>query len=340
MKAARAITHSGDECTGAKEGIDEMVWVGLRKLPANVELLIFVVAAYSGGNLMDVVNGKLHLLEERQNKEIGTFEMERSRGQVDVVAVMFKDRGEWTFRTIDEPAQQGQHFMDILPLLSDVVRVFIPSAPKRQKVAFAMEKGAVLDLPQQLDVITVGLGWDTDDGACDLDVSAVLLRDNVEIETVFFGNLESIKHGITHSGDNLTGEGDGDDEQIICNLLSIGPEVNQVVFVINVYEKNFTFENVSEPYCRVFDNATQSELCRYELRDAGNQKGLIIGKLRREAGDRWGFHAMGIPCKGRTYKDSLPEIIRSATLETKSLKVGSSTSGCLGNKQAPFSSRL
>merc|ERR1719222_1073234 len=108
--------------------------------------------------------------------------MERSAGSVDVVAAMFREQGRpfsgppsWKLRIIDEPAQKGQHFMDILPLLSNVIRVFLPCAPRKQKVAFAMEKGGVLDLPQGLGQITVGLGWDIDDGECDLDVSAVLM---------------------------------------------------------------------------------------------------------------------------------------------------------------------
>merc|ERR1711972_1072899 len=108
--------------------------------------------------------------------EIAQFEMERSAASVDVVAAMFRgDDGSWRLRIIDEPAQQGQHFMDILPLLAETIRLFMPNAPKRQKVAFAMEKGSVLDLPKELAGITVGLGWDVDQGEVDLDVSAVIL---------------------------------------------------------------------------------------------------------------------------------------------------------------------
>merc|ERR1712187_838438 len=110
-----------------------------------------------------------------------------------------------------------------------------PHAPAKQKVAFAMEKGGVLDLPKELGKITVGLGWDVDDGEVDLDVSAVLLDGNGnDLEAVFFGRLESEEHGIIHTGDNLTGEGDGDDEQIVVNLGAIGEQVQQVFFVVNI----------------------------------------------------------------------------------------------------------
>merc|ERR1719362_1714290 len=211
--------------------------------------------------------------------------------------------------------------MDILPLLSEVVRVFVPHAPARQKVAFAMEKGGVLDLPIGLGRITVGLGWDVDDGECDLDVSAVLMdARGQDLEAVFFGRLESEEHGIQHTGDNLTGEGEGDDEQIIVQLDQIGARVQQVFFVVNIYTQHRTFAQVANPFCRVIDDVSGSELCKYQLREAGNEGGLIIAKIAREAGgSRWGFHALGLPCRGRTYKDSLPQIRSSASIKTSAL---------------------
>jgi len=320
LKAA-GVTHSGDEQGGKPNGIQELVWVTIPKLGSNVAVLIFVIAAYSGGYLRDVANGQLHILEESQKREIAQFEMERSAASVDVVAAMFRGSdGAWRLRIIDEPAQQGQHFMDILPLLAQTVRLFLPNAPKRQKVAFAMEKGAVLDLPKDLSSMTVGLGWDTDEGEVDLDVSAILLdASGRDIEAVFFGRLESDEHGIVHTGDNLTGEGEGDDEQIIVGLDRVGPQVQQIFFVINIYSAQKTFLEVANPYCRVVDDSSGAELCRYSLRDAGRENGLMIAKIAREAGGRWGFHALGLPSRGRTFKDSLPDIRRACQVKTQSL---------------------
>merc|ERR1719382_1843369 len=103
--------------------------------------------------------------------------------------------------------------MDVLePTIGNIIRAAIPSAPKKQKVAFAMDKGAVFGLPEtgQLSSITAGLGWDVIGRGVDLDVSAVLLDDSGQVvSAIFFGNLQA--DGLTHSGDNLTGEGDGDD---------------------------------------------------------------------------------------------------------------------------------
>merc|ERR1712125_229137 len=190
-----------------------------------------------------------------------------------------------------------------------LVSLRLQSPHSMASVAFAMEKGGVLDLPQGLGQITIGLGWDVDEGECDLDVSAVLMdAEGNDLEAVFFGRLESEEHGIQHTGDNLTGEGEGDDEQIIVNLEQVGAVIEQVFFVVNVYTPHRTFGQVAEPFCRVIDDSTDVELCRYALRDAGHDNGLIIAKIAREVGGRWGFHALGLPARGRTYKDSLPQI--------------------------------
>jgi len=337
LKAARAITHSGDESAGKPNNIEEMVWVNVQKLPPNVAMLVFVVAAYSGGSLKDVKDCQLHVLEEHESREIALLNLKRSSASVNIVSAMFRtpldgtgprSSWSWSMRAVNQSVDQGRHFMDILPQLSGVIRSFLPHAPPRQKVAFAMEKGGVLDLPQGLGQITVGLGWDVDEGECDLDVSAVLMdRDGQDVESVFFGRLESEQHGIQHTGDNLTGEGEGDDEQIIVNLDQIGDSIQQVFFVVNIYTPHRNFMQVAEPFCRVVDNSSGAELCRYALRDAGSESGLIIARIAREAGGRWGFHALGLPCRGRTYKDSIPQLRSACKVKTSSLMLRSQSSG-------------
>merc|ERR1712048_268828 len=155
-------------------------------------------------------------------------------------------------------------------------------------------------------------------------------RDGKDLEAVFFGRLESVEHGIRHTGDNLTGEGDGDDEQIVVNADSVGAQVQHIFLVVNIYSRGKTFQHVAEPYCRIVDEASGTELCRYALRDAGSENGLIIAKLAREVGGRWGFHALGLPCKGRTWKDSLSQVRASSRLKTSSLLRRSATNDSFG----------
>merc|ERR1712226_919780 len=83
--------------------------------------------------------------------------------------------------------------------------------------------------------------------------------------------------------------------------------------------------------CRVIDDSSGAELCRYSLRDAGNDNGLIIAKIAREAGGRWGFHALGLPCRGRTYKESLPQVRNASRVKTSSLMLRSQSTESFGH---------
>eukprot|EP00747_Dinoflagellata_sp_TGD_P208736 gnl/TRDRNA2_/TRDRNA2_82186_c0_seq1.p1 gnl/TRDRNA2_/TRDRNA2_82186_c0~~gnl/TRDRNA2_/TRDRNA2_82186_c0_seq1.p1 ORF type:complete len:443 (+),score=86.25 gnl/TRDRNA2_/TRDRNA2_82186_c0_seq1:47-1330(+) len=315
LKAMKCITHSGDEQTGEKAGYDEVIWAGLQKMPPQVKMLIFVVAAYSGGHLRDVKNGQIHVLENSKENEVARFAIERSEEEVDVVAMMLRSESDaWTLHVVDEPAQDGRHFVDVLePTIGNLIRQVIPAAPKRQKVAFAMEKGSVVDLPKTNDFrnITAGLGWDAAavGKSVDLDVSVVLLDGRGrQVEAVFFGNLQG--SGFTHSGDNLTGEGEGDDETIRVELDAVPSDIQQAYFVVNIYTRTVTFEKVSNAYCRIADSSG-NELARYNLREGQRESGLMIARLFREQKDpsRWGFQALGSFCRGSTWKDSVPDIL-------------------------------
>jgi len=280
----------------------------MSKIPEHVQMIIFVVATFTG-HLRDVVNGKIHVLEDRKENEVACFQMKDSAESVDVVAMMVRSSG-WSLCVVDVAPQPGRHFMDILePTVGELVRGLLPGAPRRLKVAFAMEKGAVVDLPQSSEIkeITAGLGWDTLNGNIDLDVSAVLFdAAGKAFEAVFFGNLES--SGLEHSGDNLTGEGSGDDETIRVGLEQVAQRVQQIFFVVNIYTKGKTFEQVANPYCRIMD-PSGAELARYELQDGGAQTGLIIARLFRSGGGiRWGFQAIGSFCRGNTWKDSVVDV--------------------------------
>jgi len=320
----KGLTHSGDETTGEKSGYDEVVWVNLDKINGQVGLVVFVVAAHSGGHLKDAQNGMFSIFQDSLESKAGTFPLENSIEEVDLVGAVVQVGNGWFFRAIEVPARDGQHFIDILePVIGNYVRSVIPSAPRKIKAAFAMEKGSVVDLPKSdvLRAVKVGLGWDTGGGAgVDLDVSAVLLDSGGRsIDAIFFGNLSA--HGVTHSGDNLTGEGSGDDEVITVNLQAINPAVQQIAFVINIYTQNKTFAQVSNPYCRIMQADGSEEMCHYKLSEAGRQEALIIARLFKDkSGVRWGFQALGQPASGKTWKDSLPTITGLCTDSARAMQ--------------------
>lgn len=176
-------------------------------------------------------------------------------------------------------------------------------------------------MAQGLSTVMFGLGWDAvekkkgffssilgggSDANIDLDASCICLdaRGHI-IDSVWFGDLTSDCLSIRHSGDNRTGDGDGDDETIFTNLNQLPEQIEHLVLTVNSYEGQ-TFNEVKNAYCRVVDNATNKELARFTLSDRGSHTGIIVASLKRSNG-QWEFTAQGLPASGRTVNDLVPQ---------------------------------
>lgn len=175
-----------------------------------------------------------------------------------------------------------------------------------------LSKGQKVDLTKgnaSLKHIMVGLGWDVnafDSGAdFDLDASAFMCGANgkcpSEKEFVFYGNLEHPSGAVKHQGDNLTGEGDGDDEQIFVDLKAIPESVDKIAFTVTIYEaqeRRQNFGQVSNAYIRIVDEDTNQELIRYDLgEDFSIETAIVVGELYRHNGE-WKFNAIGSGFQG------------------------------------------
>ena len=175
-----------------------------------------------------------------------------------------------------------------------------------------LSKGQKVDLTKgnaSLKHIMVGLGWDVnafDSGAdFDLDASAFMCGANgkcpTEKEFVFYGNLEHPSGAVKHQGDNLTGEGDGDDEQIFVDLKTIPESVDKIAFTVTIYEaqeRRQNFGQVSNAYIRIVDEDTNQELIRYNLgEDFSIETAIVVGELYRHNGE-WKFNAIGSGFQG------------------------------------------
>jgi tellurium resistance protein TerD len=170
----------------------------------------------------------------------------------------------------------------------------------------SLSKGGNVSLSKEapgLTAVNVGLGWDvrTTTGAdFDLDASALLVGTDGKIlgdqYFVFFNNLKSPDGSVEHTGDNLTGEGEGDDEMIKVNLASVPAEVDKVVFPVSIYDadsRGQSFGQVRNAFIRVVNQADNSELARYDLsEDASNETAMIFGEVYRN-GNEWKFRAVG-----------------------------------------------
>ncbi|MFJ3086555.1 MULTISPECIES: TerD family protein [unclassified Streptomyces] len=169
-----------------------------------------------------------------------------------------------------------------------------------------LAKGGNVSLSKEapgLTAVTVGLGWDvrTTTGADhDLDASALLCAESGKVVSdlhfVFYNNLNSPDGSVQHTGDNLTGEGEGDDESINVNLAAVPAEVAKIVFPVSIHDaqsRGQSFGQVRNAFIRVVNQANGVELARYDLsEDASTETAMVFGELYRHGGE-WKFRAVG-----------------------------------------------
>ena len=169
-----------------------------------------------------------------------------------------------------------------------------------------LSKGGNVSLTKEAPGLTaalVGLGWDartTTGDDFDLDASALMVDANSRIISdahfIFFNNLRSPDGSVEHTGDNLTGEGEGDDEAIKVNLAAVPAEVDKIVFAVSIYDaenRRQSFGQVRNAFIRVVNQADNNEITRYDLsEDASTETAMIFGEVYRNAGE-WKFRAVG-----------------------------------------------
>lgn len=183
---------------------------------------------------------------------------------------------------------------------------------KGQRVSLRKDGGIALTH------IRMGLGWDpikqrgmfgnrTPD--IDLDASALLFAEHQVADVCYYGQLASKDGSIRHQGDNLTGEGDGDDEVINVDLTRIPAYITTVFFTVTSY-RGHTFDQLSNAFCRLVDATTNSELARYTLQGAGMRyTGMVMAKFFR-AGQEWKMQAIGEGITAKHAGEAIPQLAR------------------------------
>jgi tellurium resistance protein TerD len=173
-------------------------------------------------------------------------------------------------------------------------------------MSISLSKGGNVSLTKiapSLTAVSVGLGWDirsTTGAGFDLDASALMCDAGGKVvddsHFVFFNNLVSPDGAVEHTGDNLTGQGDGDDEVVHVDLAALSAAVDKIVFAVSIYEgqqRQQSFGQVVNAFIRVTDRASDAELARYDLtEDASTETAMVFGELYRHQGD-WKFRAIG-----------------------------------------------
>lgn len=190
-----------------------------------------------------------------------------------------------------------------------------------------LQKGQKIDLTKGgtgLKHIMVGLGWDeaqqnsssgflglfkSKPQDIDCDASAILCDANGKyMDLVYYRNLQLSNGSIVHQGDNLTGAGDGDDEQIMVDLSKVSTSIGKIVFVVNIYsasDRKQHFGMIQNAFIRLVDMDENNEICRYNLSENYyGMEGLIVGEIYRYNGE-WKFNAIGQPVKSASHVDKL-----------------------------------
>lgn len=179
-------------------------------------------------------------------------------------------------------------------------------------MAISLSKGQKVELTKGnpgLKKVLIGLGWDTNkyDGGADfdLDAAAFLLGSNGKVQTdadfIFYNNLKHSSGAVQHMGDNLTGAGEGDDEQIKIDLSKIPANIEKIDFTVTIHDadaRKQNFGQVSNAFIRVVNDETNQEIIRYDLgEDFSVETAVVVGEIYRNSGE-WKFNAIGSGFKG------------------------------------------
>jgi tellurium resistance protein TerZ len=187
-------------------------------------------------------------------------------------------------------------------------------------MSISLSKGQTVSLVKSggggLTRVRMGLGWDavkkrglfgSRSQSIDLDASALLFDANgTLVDQVWFQQLTSRDGSIQHTGDNRTGQGEGDDESIRVYLDGVAAAVQTIVFTVNSFTGQ-DFSQIENAFCRLIDETTESEVARYDLSGSGRHTAQIMSKVSRQDGG-WTMTAIGAVASGRTFHDLLPTI--------------------------------
>lgn len=310
------IQHCGDNLTGEGDGDDETIIIKLSKLPNDYKYILIGVTIYDAKDrcqsFKDVDNTFIRIYDASSNVEIckysdSKFKEEFGNCSTVLFGVLAKVNEQWEFNAIGK----GENFKSIATALNVYKDFKLKNDNGGKKImAVNLSKGGKISLAKvaedagisKLTNITVGLGWDTNryDGGADfdLDAAAFMLSASGKVRSdadfIFYNQKEG--PGVLHTGDNRTGEGDGDDEQIKVDLNAIPADVEKIDFTVTIDQadvRNQNFGMVENAYIHIVDDTTGAELIRYDLgEDFSVETAIVVAELYRHNGE-WKFNAIG-----------------------------------------------
>lgn len=306
-----SVVHSGDERSGKKEGYDERINI-------NPELI-----APATGIIAILVNSPEEGFQRVETAELAIFIDKKPlivlncgwKGDYHAIlsCLFYKDdvSNAWKIRNISETGNQ-KNFVDCLPMVISSLKFLQDEDTLKEAEAWNiatgksinLKKGAGLPLPDCLEDIAMGLGWET---KCDLDSAVLAVNKSWAVkDTIYFGKKTNLNSSIEHQGDNLTGEGEGDDENIVIHLKKLDNDIQYLFCLIKVYTSGKNFDSVTQAYCRLFDWKSQKEFCKYILNESGDNRMCLMCYLKKDpATGKWSVKATGEFFDDYNYGDDL-----------------------------------
>ncbi len=316
------IHHCGDNLTGEGDGDDETITINLEKLPDNYKHVLIGVTIFRARNrnqsFKDIDNAFIRLYDAKTNIEICKYSDNKFKNEFGncislLFGVLTKVNGQWEFNAVGKGDKFGS-ITDALNVYGEYTlddNTTLNNNGGKKTMAVNLSKGGKISLAKVasdagisggLTKIVVGLGWDVQkyDGGADFDLDAAAFMTGAsskvrsDADFIFYNQKEG--PGVLHTGDNRTGEGDGDDEQIKVDLTAVPADVEKISFTVTIDQadvRNQNFGMVENAYIHIVDEVTGTELIKYELgEDFSVENAIVVAELYRHNGE-WKFNAVG-----------------------------------------------
>ena len=317
---------TGDSRDGKEGGYDEQLIINLNAVNEQVAAIIVSISCHSQHILSNIYSGMLDikdangvLIHQTSLADLIRF----SPGPDDFNSIIghcvFRDPenpGKWALQPLLKPTY-GKTFEDFMePMRQSLLFLIHPGLMEEfrfqinNEKPFNVTKGQTVNI-SGLNKIRIGLGWDPleensfsadSSDEIDLDASCIMMEGPNVVDTIYYGKKTSNDGSVKHGGDNLTGEGEGDDERIYVELNKVAPNITCLIFTVTIYTDNYTFKDVENEFVRIFDRSSRKEICKYKLDNMSafdRKNAMIFCKLYR-FGNEWRFLAIGEPETGTT----------------------------------------
>ena len=313
-----SVLHHGDNLTGEGEGDDEVITIGLDRVPRNVTSLAVTVNSYSENSIIKAKSGFIRLYTNSNG--IGKYTLSRSKDCIGLLLGLFErdisNLDRWYFRVMVDPIEgyqvtQSYESMKMLlksynkNFIDEAVNKYIPLHPLPYEIVFKTD----IWIPIENQYTFVGLGWDFQRGMVyDLDASLIVFDMNNQImEVIYHKNVKSQDGNIFHYGDNKTGRGEGDDEIISINFPHLNNNVSSMAVVVNSFKGN-NLTGIRGGFIRLFYE--KGPIGCYLLNEGRECTGLLLGLFRKDLNSGfWFFQVMIENINGIDANQSIPDVI-------------------------------